>query len=131
MSIGKRLVQIRKSQNPKLSQVEFAELLNMSRSAYSMYELDKSTPTGQTIELICTKFNINRSWLEEGVGDMNTTPPPSGLPAEVQAILGHDNPFAVAVISALLQMPRPWWEAWEAEYDRVIGRTEEQKEGNG
>lgn len=131
MTLGERIAKVRKSINPKMSQEAFAQSLGKSRAAYAMYEIDRVIPDDSFIQLLCSTYNVNRSWIEEEIGDMLTTPPPSGLPAEVQAILGHDNPFAVAVISALLQMPKPWWEAWEAEYDRVIGRTEEQKEDNG
>lgn len=114
-----------------LTQEAFGDRIGIKRNSVAQIEIGVRNPSDQTITSICREFNVNRLWLETGDGPKYRKAPAGGIAREVQDILGHDNPFAVAVISSLLQMPKAWWEAWEAEYDKVTGRTDENKEGNG
>ena len=68
-----RLIAIRKQLggHKKISQSNFAELLGTSRNAIASYELGKVIPSDTFIQLLCTKFNINETWLRTGEGDMH------------------------------------------------------------
>jgi transcriptional regulator with XRE-family HTH domain len=53
-----------------LSQVQFAEKLNMSPGAIGNIEVGRSSVSDRTISLICNAFGINRSWFCTGDGEM-------------------------------------------------------------
>lgn len=66
MTIGDRLMQVRKSQ--KLTQVAFAKKLGVSRAAYVSYELgERDIPTSLTLKLE-ENFDILATWLLTGKG---------------------------------------------------------------
>lgn len=53
-----------------LKQGELASKLNLSTSAISDYETGRRRITERTLNDLCSKFNVNRSWLEDGKGEM-------------------------------------------------------------
>lgn len=63
-----RLKQIRKA--CQLSQTEFGKKLGVSRDVISNYEMGRVEPTELFINHLCTTFNINRCWLQNGIGEM-------------------------------------------------------------
>lgn len=63
-----RLKQIRKTLN--LTQQEFANKINLSRSAYANVESGVTNLTERNIVLICKELNINENWLRNGEGEM-------------------------------------------------------------
>ena len=64
-----RLKELRKKLN--LTQEALADRLNLkSRSIIAYYENGKRSIPERTICDICEKFNVNRDWLENGIGDM-------------------------------------------------------------
>ena len=70
MTIGNRIKKVRKSIN--YTQQKFADELGLKQNTIATYEMDKTTPSDRTLGDICTKFSINREWLEFGHGEMNT-----------------------------------------------------------
>ena len=76
-----RIKKIRKDLN--MSQTEFGEAIGVTLAAYSKYETGKVIPDKTTRMLICSKFNVNETWLETGEG----VPYKEGLiPALVHAL---------------------------------------------
>ena len=61
-----RIKKIRKDLG--LNQTEFGEELGVTLAAYSKYETGKVLPDKSIRLLICTKFNVNETWLETGEG---------------------------------------------------------------
>ena len=53
-----------------LTQQEFADRLGTARNNIAGYETGKRSPSDAVISLICTKFNVNESWLRDGTGEM-------------------------------------------------------------
>lgn len=51
-----------------LTQIEFGKRIHISGVSVSTAESGKTKPDSQTIELICREYNVNREWLEQGVG---------------------------------------------------------------
>jgi transcriptional regulator with XRE-family HTH domain len=61
LEIGQRLVQLRTERG--LTQEQLAELLNMSRSTYAQYEVDRRTPDADTIKLLADFFDVTTDYL--------------------------------------------------------------------
>jgi transcriptional regulator with XRE-family HTH domain len=61
MSIGKRIVEIRKTTG--LNQTDFAELFGSSRGTYKNYERGAVDPPVSLVMKICEKYGINANWL--------------------------------------------------------------------
>ncbi|NPV89469.1 MAG: helix-turn-helix transcriptional regulator [Firmicutes bacterium] len=69
MSIGERVKIIRKRM--KLTQEEFAEALGVDHSHISRIEKSKGKISESLLKHICSRFFINRDWLETGKGNIN------------------------------------------------------------
>lgn len=67
MSIRDRAIKIRTDAG--LSQAGFGEKLNLGASIISLVESGKRNYTARVLSDICEKFNVNRDWLETGVGE--------------------------------------------------------------
>ncbi|GHU59445.1 hypothetical protein AGMMS49975_26990 [Clostridia bacterium] len=69
-NISDRVFYVRK-EIAKCNQSEFGKLLGgWTNKAISSIENDNNTPTQPFVNAICSKFNINKEWLLDGVGDM-------------------------------------------------------------
>lgn len=53
----------------KLSQSEFADMLDLKRNSISLIELGKRNPSDRTINDICKEFSVNEHWLRTGEGE--------------------------------------------------------------
>lgn len=49
-----------------LTQEEFGRSIGVVRSSIAKLESGENNPSRQTIELICTKYNVNPEWLKDG-----------------------------------------------------------------
>ena len=69
MDLGGRMKKIRKEL--KLSQADFGAKIGVSRDVINNIELNRlKTPPGDILlKHICNTFNINYSWLANGIGD--------------------------------------------------------------
>ena len=54
----------------KLTQVEFSARIRMTQSHLASNENGKRQVTDRTIQLICTEFHVNETWLRTGEGEM-------------------------------------------------------------
>jgi transcriptional regulator with XRE-family HTH domain len=72
--IHDRLKQIRKTL--KLSIREFSKEIYFSHSLYGQVEYGNREPTDRIIQLICSRFNVNKDWIRTGEGEMFTSSPP-------------------------------------------------------
>lgn len=69
MEISERIKILRKD-ILKLTQQDFSEALNMSRSNMGNIEIGRIAVTDRVISDICEKFNVNEEWLRYGTGDI-------------------------------------------------------------
>lgn len=53
----------------KKNQLEFGELLGVSKSAVQKWESGENTPTDTAIALMCSKTQVNEHWLRTGEGE--------------------------------------------------------------
>lgn len=70
MSIGKRLLEVRKSTG--LSQAEFGKLFELSDRAYKNYELEIRDLPIRKASAIAKRYSINLNWLINGEGARNS-----------------------------------------------------------
>lgn len=68
-NINERLKYLRKN-ILKISQEEFAEKLNVTRSNIGNIETGRIALTERNIITICNEFNINEQWLKNGIGNI-------------------------------------------------------------
>ncbi|MEG2983838.1 MAG: helix-turn-helix transcriptional regulator [Peptostreptococcaceae bacterium] len=54
----------------RLTQEEFADKIFLKKSAISAYENGTREVPDRVINNICSAFNVNKSWLVEGSGEM-------------------------------------------------------------
>lgn len=66
--ISHRLKEIR--QQKKLSQVKFAQALDVTSASISNYEAGKRQPDYTFLSRICERFHVNLNWLLTGEGEM-------------------------------------------------------------
>ena len=63
-----RLKELRKVLN--LNQTEFAQRIHMKQTSYSQLETGSSPIRDVHIDLICSAFHVNKTWLTTGEGNM-------------------------------------------------------------
>ena len=54
----------------KISQDVFGRRIGITGASVSRIESGENEPSPQTIAFICKEFDVNESWLRDGVGDM-------------------------------------------------------------
>lgn len=126
-----RLVYVRKQAG--LSQNEMAEKLGLTRNYISLIECGNRVPSDRTISDICSKFGVNRSWLETGEGEAFI---PLGKKEELKAIFSDVLSGRVsdknAFIEAVAQLPddvfpvlvKSWISAAEQMKEKLKGQQE-------
>jgi len=73
-SINERLKAVRTTL--KMNQRDFSKTIFLRQSSYARIEQGKININERIIELVCSKFNINKSYLREGKGKMFSGNPP-------------------------------------------------------
>ena len=69
-----------------LSQEEFANRANRTRSEIKNVEYGKTNPKDEVIRSICKTYNVNENWLRDGTGDMHK---PVERDAELEVFLSE------------------------------------------
>lgn len=68
--IGQRIVELRKALG--LTQKQFGERLNISKTYIGSMELNKRRVNDRIIKIIAFTYNVNEGWLKQGIGAMFT-----------------------------------------------------------
>lgn len=93
-----------------LTQQEFADAINISRSNMANVETDRIAATDRTISDICREFGVSEHWLRTGEGDMLQ---PMSKDEELAAffgdVLSDSDPFKKAFLSALAKLDVDEW----------------------
>lgn len=71
--MNERIKTLRK-EGCKLTQQEFAARLGITGAALSRIESGERGVSEQLIRSICREFNVNESWLRDGIGEMLRQP---------------------------------------------------------
>lgn len=97
-----RIRQIREESG--LSQSEFAEKIEMSKTGLQNIEYGKNRPAPNTRRTICDVFNIRREWLETGEGPMHKPQIQNDIEMITRAMEGQ-NENKKRLIRILADMP--------------------------
>lgn len=95
----------------RLTQQEFADILGVSRNNIAGYESGKNSLSDAAISLICTKCNVNESWLRTGEGNIF---PPIDRQTEIarltkQLLNEDEDSFKNRLISVLANLSEDQW----------------------
>ena len=82
MTENERVKEIRKAN--KLSMEKFGESLGVSGAAISMIESGERNVSTQIEMLICSKYDINETWLRTGEGEMKAEQPEDEIDAVIK-----------------------------------------------
>ena len=125
-TIGERVSLIRKSKNPKMTQAEFADSINMSRSNLANLENDRYRITDRVISDICAVHNVNRVWLETGDGEMFTESSRAEKIGRFVADVLADEPdsFRRKLIDILIELDEDGWQKLKEAADVLSGLKE-------
>lgn len=121
-----RIIEIRNcvgKNGKKMTQDEFANKLNLSRSFINQIEVGAKNPSDRTILDICREFNINENWLRYGEGEMFAPRTREDDIAHLTLKLLEDEPdsFRNRLVSALAKLSEDEWEVLEKISKEVVG----------
>ena len=106
----------------KLSQSDFADMLNLKRNSISLIEVGKRNPSDRTILDICQKFSVSEDWLRTGDGEMFLKTP-SGTMEQLKKEFGLDD-FSFNLVHEYLKLAPAQREAVRDFFYRVIESEE-------
>lgn len=109
-AIRERIKQLRKTL--KLNQQDFGSTIGLSADAVYNIEKGRAEPKELMLQLICTTYKVNESWLLHGEGEIFYTPTADEeLATFVGEVLGEsDDSFKKQLISALSQLTPEQWD---------------------
>lgn len=99
--MNERIKQLRKKLG--LTQLKFAERLNVKQNTIATYEMGRNPPSSTVITLICREFNVNEQWLRTGKGSMFKPDPQTELQKLAEKYHLDDN--AKIMISKFVELP--------------------------
>lgn len=128
--MNERLIKLRKSLH--ITQQEFANRLNISRSTIATYEVGKSNPSDAAVMLICREFNVNEEWLRNGTGEMFL---PTNRYTEIarltqQLLDEEEDSFKNRFISMLANLNVEEWELLERKLKQLYDENYHNKKEN-
>lgn len=118
--MNSRIKQIRESLGMTLT--KFSDRIGISVSGLRKLESGENNPSEQTIRAICSEFNVNRTWLETGTGQMQM--PEAEDDELIDEVMRGDDEFVKAVIRGIARAPGGWekmrevFEAIQKELDK-------------
>ena len=103
-----------------MTQMQFAERINLSRNYIAMIELGSREPSDRTIMDICREFNVSEAWLRDGVGEMFVSrTPDQALAFSLGVLLESGTPFQKRFIRLLSVLPPEDWDKVESFIEKL------------
>lgn len=124
MTQGERVREVRKSLGLTLE--KFGDRLGLKKNAISQIETGKNSLTEQNIKAICREFNVNYSWLTDGVGEMFLESDDDFM-ERIDRIMASENDARKNMIKALLNASDSDIESLNSLIDYYISLREETK----
>lgn len=124
MTINERIRELRERLN--ISQTEFAENLGSGRGIIKNIEEGRTLPKPQLIDLITRVFNVNRTWLETGEGEMFVEMSRAEKIGRFVADVLEDEPdsFRRKLIDILIELDADGWQKLKEAADVLSGLNE-------
>lgn len=114
MNSSERIKYLRK-EVLKLTQQEFSENLNISRSNMGNIEIGRIALTDRVISDICEKFNINEEWIRYGTGELFSPLTRSETISKFagELLKNEEETFKRQLVEVLAQLDESEWEVLE------------------
>ena len=124
MTINERIRELRERLN--ISQTEFAENLGSGRGIIKNIEEGRTLPKPQLIDLITRVFNVNRTWLETGEGEMFVEMSRAEKIGRFVSDVLEDEPdsFRRRLIDILIELDEDGWQKLKEAADVLSGLNE-------
>lgn len=122
-----RIKAVRKSL--KLSQIEFAQSLNLTQNFISLLESGARAPSNRTILDICSTFGVNEDWLRTGEGEMFRPMTRAEEIAYFAGTLSAEDSFRSDFVAMLAQLTPEEWALVEKMAHRLIAMRQKKEEG--
>ena len=128
VTINERIRELRERLN--ISQTEFAENLGSGRGIIKNIEEGRTLPKPQLIDLITRVFNVNRTWLETGEGEMFVEMSRAEKIGRFVADVLADKPesFRHWLVGVLIDLDDDGWQLLEDAAKLFAGYSEQKKE---
>ena len=119
--LNDRIRKVRKALD--LTQQEFADHLGIKRNTIATYEIGRSEPIAAVFSLICTKFNVNETWLRTGEGEMFVQQSSEDELADMveRLITGESAEFKRRLVCALSTLKEEHWILVEQKLKEIVG----------
>lgn len=123
-NIGERIKELRKAL--KLSQTEFGVNIGVGLGVVRNLESSITLPSPAQIDLIVRVFNVNRSWLETGEGEMLVEMSRAEKIGRFVADVLEDEPdsFRRKLIDILIELDEDGWRKLKEAADALSGLNE-------
>ena len=124
VTINERIRELRERLN--ISQTEFAENLGSGRGIIKNIEEGRTLPKPQLIDLITRVFNVNRTWLETGEGEMFVEMSRAEKIGRFVSDVLEDEPdsFRRRLIDILIELDEDGWQKLKEAADVLSGLNE-------
>lgn len=110
-----------------LTQKQFAESLNVSKSTVEAIEYGRQTPTARVINDICRIYHVNQEWLISGKGEkyMPLSQTEQIISFMNDIIESDSSDFKKRIITALSKLDAKDWEELEKIASKITNKKEE------
>lgn len=125
--MNERIKELRKALGFK-NQQDFADALNIKRGTIANYEVGRNEPIDAVITLICSKFNVNETWLRTGEGEMfiQRSREEELINFTADMLMGETDSFKKRLISALAKLNEEEWEMVEMLMNKITEETKKE-----
>jgi DNA-binding XRE family transcriptional regulator len=125
MEMYQRLKELRKN-ILKMTQQEFADSINISRSNIGNIEVGRIAMTDRIVSDICDKFDVNENWLRHGEGNPLVE---KTRHEEIANFIGgvlkdEDESFKIRLISSLAALDEDEWVVLEKFAESLIKKDQ-------
>lgn len=119
MTQGERVKEVRKTLGLTLD--KFGEQIGLKKNSVSQIENGKNSLTDQVALSICREFNVNETWLRDGIGEMFIPVSKSDQIADMisDVLKSDEEDFKRRMISALARLDDKDWESLEHVIDLI------------
>lgn len=125
--IGERIKEVREAHN--MTQQEFADKLGTRRSNIGSYETGARTPSTGIVELICSRFQVNETWLRTGAGEMKAqTTLHEELTALFAGVLKTAPDKRAMMVGALASVPPEVWDTIADQVEAFVAKHRDEWE---
>jgi transcriptional regulator with XRE-family HTH domain len=104
----------------KLSQTDFSKRIYVSQTFYSDIEVGNTKVNDRIIELISSKFNVNKDWIKTGNGEMFNDSPPD---IELEKLIEIYNELPQSFRDCLLEVSSSLLKTHRINIDNEKGRV--------